>query len=266
MLLIPAQSPRFSPALRALHRKLTELRDQAFKLQNDLRKLYSSKNLTLKVLPKIGAAAHVLSRDGVLKLEADERAHLYQKSNSTRAYVIRVRLSLRCPVVISLTHCSTGVGTALEEDGEHVREDPGIRERDDGDLDCAGMHFLSRNEVPMLRRSPRQVLDNYDRLLETADALAELDVTLSFAELAQEKQWVKPLVDTRFAPSPLPYRIQSIGSAMSMIHAVNRSRSYKDDIRQSSPLSCFRTESSRPTRLHSIIQTTNSPSRPLSTY
>lgn len=42
-----------------------------------------------------------------------------------------------------------------------------------------------------------RVLDNYDSLLQTADALAELDVVMSFADLAQEKRWTKPVVDSR---------------------------------------------------------------------
>jgi len=90
---------RFSPAIKELHDELRTLRDQAFKLQTDLRERYSSKNLTLKVMPKIGAAAHILSRDGVMKIEEDPSAHLYQKSNSTRAYVIRVRYPSPFPVV-----------------------------------------------------------------------------------------------------------------------------------------------------------------------
>ncbi|GAA5876958.1 hypothetical protein JCM16303_006351 [Sporobolomyces ruberrimus] len=167
----------FSPALRALHRKLTELRDQAFKLQNDLRKLYSSKNLTLKVLPKIGAAAHVLSRDGVLKLEADERAHLYQKSNSTRAYVIREWVLL---------------WKKMESTSAKIQE-------------------FEKETMAILTA---RVLDNYDRLLETADALAELDVTLSFAELAQEKQWVKPLVDTSKSLEIVQGRHPTVESAL----------------------------------------------------
>lgn len=85
---------RFSRALERLHDELKRLRDEAYRLQTSLRERYESRNLTLKVLPKIGAAAHVLTRDGVVKLEADERAHLYQKSNSTRAYVLRASPSL----------------------------------------------------------------------------------------------------------------------------------------------------------------------------
>jgi len=43
------------------------------------------------------------------------------------------------------------------------------------------------------------VLENYDSLLHTADALAELDVVMGFAEVAEENGWVRPEVDTRCA-------------------------------------------------------------------
>lgn len=99
---LPFHSHRFSPALKKLHKELKTLRDRAFKLQTTLRKQYSSKNLTLKTLPRIGPVAHIVTRDGVLKLEADESAHLYQKSNSTRAYIIRVSLSYLFPFLAAL--------------------------------------------------------------------------------------------------------------------------------------------------------------------
>lgn len=46
-----------------------------------------------------------------------------------------------------------------------------------------------------------QVLESYDSLLQTADALAELDVVLGFAEVAEENGWVRPDVDTRCVPA-----------------------------------------------------------------
>ncbi|GAA5851789.1 hypothetical protein JCM3766R1_006136 [Sporobolomyces carnicolor] len=149
----------FSRALERLHDELKRLRDEAYRLQTSLRERYESRNLTLKVLPKIGAAAHVLTRDGVVKLEADERAHLYQKSNSTRAYVLRD-------------------WTLLWKKLEAVSSE---------------IERVERDTISILTA---RVLDNYDRLLATSDALAELDVAIGFAELAQEKHWTKPLVDS----------------------------------------------------------------------
>ncbi|GAA5944272.1 mismatch repair ATPase MSH1 [Sporobolomyces koalae] len=167
----------FSPAIKQLHKELTTLRDRAFKLQAELRDRYSSKNLTLKVLPKIGAAAHVLSRDGVLKLESDESAHLYQKSNSTRAYVIREWVLL---------------WKKMEAVSAQIQE-------------------YEKETMAILTT---RVLDNYDNLLSTADALAELDVIMGFAELGQERQWVKPIVDKSKALEIVKGRHPTVESAL----------------------------------------------------
>jgi hypothetical protein len=43
-----------------------------------------------------------------------------------------------------------------------------------------------------------QVLERYESLQETAQALSELDVALGFAELAVEMNLVRPVVDERF--------------------------------------------------------------------
>ncbi|GAA5897557.1 uncharacterized protein JCM6883_006736 [Sporobolomyces salmoneus] len=149
----------FSPALKKLHKELEILRDRAFKLQTDLRERYSSKNLTLKIIPKIGAAVHILTREGVAKIEADETAHLFQKSNSTRAYVIRDWVHL---------------WKKLETVSTQIQE-------------------VEKETIDILTA---RVLDNYDNLLKTADALAELDVVMGLAELAQEKRWTKPTIDS----------------------------------------------------------------------
>ncbi|GAA5916314.1 uncharacterized protein JCM6883_003919 [Sporobolomyces salmoneus] len=149
----------FSPALQKLHKELETLRDRAFKLQTDLRERYSSKNLSLKVIPRIGAAVHILTKEGVAKIEADETAHLFQKSNSTRAYVLR-----------DWTH----LWKKLETVSTQIQE-------------------VEKETIDILTA---RVLDNYDNLLNMADALAELDVVMGFAELAREKRWTKPTVDS----------------------------------------------------------------------
>ncbi|GAA5991017.1 hypothetical protein JCM5350_002011 [Sporobolomyces pararoseus] len=167
----------FSPALKKLHKELKTLRDRAFKLQTTLRKQYSSKNLTLKTLPRIGPVAHIVTRDGVLKLEADESAHLYQKSNSTRAYIIREWVHL---------------WKKMENVSLQIQE-------------------LEKETMAILTT---RVLDNYDSLLQTADALAELDVVMSFADLAQEKRWTKPVVDSSKSLEIVQGRHPTVESAL----------------------------------------------------
>lgn len=52
-----------------------------------------------------------------------------------------------------------------------------------------------------------QVLEHFDDLTATGDALAELDVALGFAEVAEELDWVKPEMDDRYdVSSPLSER------------------------------------------------------------
>ncbi|GAA5959549.1 hypothetical protein JCM3765_002367 [Sporobolomyces pararoseus] len=167
----------FSPALKKLHKELRTLRDRAFKLQTTLRNQYSSKNLTLKTLPRIGPVAHIVTRDGVVKLEADESAHLYQKSNSTRAYIIREWVHL---------------WKKMENVSLQIQE-------------------LEKETMAILTT---RVLDNYDNLLQTADALAELDVVMSFADLAQEKRWTKPVVDSSKSLEIVQGRHPTVESAL----------------------------------------------------
>lgn len=152
-------------------------------MQTDLRERYSSKNLTLKIIPKIGAAVHILTREGVAKIEADETAHLFQKSNSTRAYVIRV--SLYSPGRRYSTPLSKFVA---RQDWVHLWKK----------LETVSTQIqeVEKETIDILTA---RVLDNYDNLLKTADALAELDVVMGLAELAQEKRWTKPTIDSRQA-------------------------------------------------------------------
>jgi len=86
----------------------------------------------------------------------------------------------------------------MEEVGERLLSDSRNGERDDGDFDDSGM------AINMLLLPPHsaydwlaQVLDNYDSLIDTANALAELDVATAFADFAHDKHWTKPVVDDR---------------------------------------------------------------------
>ena len=90
-------TPSFSTSLAKLHADLASLREQAAALQDELRARYKSKNLTLKVAQRVGPAVHIFVRDGVKEIDKDPAALVHQKTNSTRLYVNRVRLSLPLP-------------------------------------------------------------------------------------------------------------------------------------------------------------------------
>ncbi|TNY23302.1 muts domain V-domain-containing protein [Rhodotorula diobovata] len=151
--------PDFSPALAALHSELNSLREEASALQDALRTRYKSKNLSLKVAQRVGPAVHIFVRDGVREVEKDPAALVHQKTNSTRLYVVREWAQLH-------------------------RRITDIEQR------------IKDLEVEATQVLVARVLENYDSLLHTADALAELDVVMGFAEVAEENGWVRPEVDT----------------------------------------------------------------------
>ncbi|GAA5823246.1 hypothetical protein JCM11251_007536 [Rhodosporidiobolus azoricus] len=150
--------PDFSSALAERHAELVSLRQQADELQSSLRTKYRSPSLTLRNVLKIGAGVHVLSREGISKIDGDSKTTMVQKSGSTRVYVLQDWVNLHTKI-IKLQE------TILE-------------------LEKEAMQILIA-----------RTLERYDDLLATADALAELDVCLGFAELAVEQEWVRPEVN-----------------------------------------------------------------------
>ncbi|KPV73609.1 uncharacterized protein RHOBADRAFT_54808 [Rhodotorula graminis WP1] len=151
--------PDFSSSLARLHGDLASLREQAASLQDQLRTRYKSKNLTLKVAQRVGPAVHIFVRDGVKEIDKDPAALVHQKTNSTRLYVNRDWAMLHRKI------------TDAEQRIQNLE--------------------IEATQVLVAR-----VLESYDSLLQTADALAELDVVMGFAEVAEENGWVRPEVDT----------------------------------------------------------------------
>ncbi|GAA5843034.1 hypothetical protein JCM9279_001837 [Rhodotorula babjevae] len=151
--------PDFSPSLKKLHAELASLREQAAALQDQLRKRYKSKNLTLKVAQRVGPAVHIFVRDGVKEIDKDPAALVHQKTNSTRLYVNRDWAMLHRKI------------TDAEQRIQNLE--------------------IEATQVLVAR-----VLESYDSLLQTADALAELDVVMGFAEVAEENGWIRPEVNT----------------------------------------------------------------------
>lgn len=81
--------------LRLLHAQLTFLRTTASNLESDLRKKYNSAELSLKVIPRLGAAVHVFTRNTDCKLiETEGEMVALVKSGSTRSYSLPVRFSV----------------------------------------------------------------------------------------------------------------------------------------------------------------------------
>ena len=87
----------FSSSLAELHDSLTSLRKKAAQLQHDLRERYKSPGLTLRNHVKFGAGVHIKVKDGVALFDADPAVHAVLRTNSTRLYVVKVRLLLVSP-------------------------------------------------------------------------------------------------------------------------------------------------------------------------
>ncbi|GAA5974964.1 hypothetical protein JCM11641_006782 [Rhodosporidiobolus odoratus] len=148
----------FSPSLDKLHYDLDSLRQDAARLQSQLSEKYQLKSLTLRKVAKVGPGVHVISREGLSKIEADPRAMLHQKNSSTRVYVVQEWVDLHMRII---------------DAQEKIL-----------DLEGEAMQVLVA-----------RVLERYTDLLRTADALAELDVSLGFAEIAEQRGWVRPEVN-----------------------------------------------------------------------
>lgn len=77
----------FSPALAELHGELVTKRRAADQLEKTLAKQYGIRQLSLKIVPKFGAIAHIASK-GPSKM--DDQFVVVVKSGSTRSYVVPV--------------------------------------------------------------------------------------------------------------------------------------------------------------------------------
>ncbi|GAA5991659.1 hypothetical protein JCM10908_001079 [Rhodotorula pacifica] len=150
--------PHFSSTLAELHGSLTSLRKKAAQLQHDLRERYKSPALTLRNHIKFGAGVHIKVKDGVALFDADPSVHAVLRTNSTRLYVVKDWSSLFRKI------------TSTQE---KIRE-----------FEAQAMQVLVA-----------RLLEHYTSLGRTADGLAELDVAMSFAELAYDHDWVRPVVD-----------------------------------------------------------------------
>ncbi|BGP57240.1 hypothetical protein JCM8202v2_004880 [Rhodotorula sphaerocarpa] len=150
--------PHFSPTLSDLHETLASLRRKGANLQHELRERYRSPSLTLKNHIKFGPGAHVKVKDGVALLDADHALHAVLRTNSTRLYVTKEWSSLFRKI------------TSTEEK-------------------------IRTFEAEAMQVLVARVLERYADLTRTGEALAELDVSMGFAELASEQGWVRPVLD-----------------------------------------------------------------------
>ncbi|GAA5961675.1 hypothetical protein JCM8115_004729 [Rhodotorula mucilaginosa] len=188
--------PHFSSSLAELHDSLIALRRKAAQLQHDLRERYKSPGLTLRNHVKFGAGVHIKVKDGVALFDADPAVHAVLRTNSTRLYVVKEWSSLFRKIISTQ---------------DKIR-----------DFEAQAMQVLVA-----------RLLEHYVSLGRTADALAELDVAMSFAELAFDHDWVRPTVDAsrtlRIEGGRHPTVEQALAAQNRQFHANSLIMNHPDD-------------------------------------
>ncbi|CAE7133039.1 unnamed protein product [Rhizoctonia solani] len=153
----------FNPELRKLHKKLKRLKDQQEEMQHDLQKEYSVSTLTLKIGIPHGIFVHVAkSKSHGAKLRDNQAFIPLSKSGSTESYFYKPWSQLGT----AITECQAAILQAERDALESLRIEA-----------C----YPTRCCAVALRRNAR-IID-------------EIDVTVGFAELAAEMNFVRPVVN-----------------------------------------------------------------------
>ncbi|KAJ1311524.1 hypothetical protein OPQ81_010008 [Rhizoctonia solani] len=149
----------FNPELKKLHKKLKKLKDQQEEMQYELQNEYGVPTLTLKIGVPHGIFVHVAkTKTYGAKLRTEESFIPLSKSGSTESYFYKPWSQLGT----AITECQAAILQAERDALESLRIEVGS---------CA----------VALRRNAR-IID-------------EIDVTVGFAELAAEMNFVRPVVN-----------------------------------------------------------------------
>lgn len=147
--------PGASPTLRKLHQDLVTLSEEKETLAKDLSARLDVASLTLRFTPGLGHICHVKGKDMKKDLTSVRNVSL---SKSTRSF----------------HHPEwTNLGQRLDQRRVHIRAE----------------------EQRVLNDIREQVIANIIKLRRNAGVLDELDVACSFATLAAEKNWTRPVLN-----------------------------------------------------------------------
>ncbi|KAI0889960.1 muts domain V-domain-containing protein [Annulohypoxylon maeteangense] len=152
--------PDASRGLRSLHAKLSTLLEEKHVLEETLRERFGAASLTLKWTPNLGHVCHVKGTKDLRKLDADDESKtiaVVSSSRSTRAF-----------------HAPEW--TALGRRIHQTRFEVGVEEQ---------RLFADLRAL---------VVANLVKLRRNAAVLDELDVAASFAKLAAEHGWTRPVL------------------------------------------------------------------------
>lgn len=151
--------PAFTKALQKLHKHLASSRKARTALEERLREQFKSPGLTLRSLPSYGFVVHVkLSSSGDVLIKDSNETTEVHRTKTTRYYLHREW---------------TGLGTDIE------RTKAAIRSEELKTFEVIKMRVLE--DMVLIRRNSR-ILD-------------ELDVSISFAEIAEEQNFSRPILD-----------------------------------------------------------------------
>jgi DNA mismatch repair ATPase MutS len=147
--------PAASSTLQTLHRELTALSEEKETLAKDLSSSLGVASLTLRFTPGLGHICHVKGKDMKKDLTS---VRSVSSSKSTRSF----------------HHPDwTNLGQRIDQCRIHIRAE----------------------EQCVLSNIREQVIANIIKLRRNAAVLDELDVACSFATLASEKNWTRPILN-----------------------------------------------------------------------
>lgn len=148
--------PDASPTLTQLHEKLVALKAEKRKLEETLCAELGATSLTLRFTAGLGHICHVKGRDIKITPQQVKNVGL---SKTTRSF----------------HHPDwTSLGQKIDQCANHMRIE----------------------EQRVLAELREQVIQNIIKLRRNATVLDELDIACSFATLAAEKNWVRPIVNS----------------------------------------------------------------------
>ncbi|KAI0851424.1 muts domain V-domain-containing protein [Daldinia vernicosa] len=173
--------PEASPGLRELHARLSSLQHEKSELAEELRARYGAASLTLRWTPTLGHVCHVKGARDMRKIidskdKDGESGDNTSNNNATAAIVVSSSRSTRA------FHAPewTTLGRRIHQTRYEVTVE----------------------EQRLLAELRALVVANLVKLRRNASALDELDVAASFARLAAEHGWTRPVLHDVDAASP----------------------------------------------------------------
>lgn len=153
--------PGASPALKKLHAQLAQLIDDKAALAASLCERLGAKELTLRFTPGMGHICHLKGKDTKISLPLDDETGIrpVSASKSTRSF--------------------------------HHPEWSSLGQK----MDTTTLHIRSE-EARVFHSLREKVIHNIISLRRNAAVLDELDVACSFATIAEEKNWTRPLLNS----------------------------------------------------------------------